>query len=73
VVEPADVVAQLDHEVGVVGDEDDRRACLAQHVHVVHAAALELFIAHGDDLVDEENLGADVDRHREAEADVHAA
>ncbi len=44
-----------------------------KHVHVIHAAALELFVAHCDDFVDEQDLRVDVDRHREAESDVHAA
>ena len=73
VVEPADRVAHVAHEHCVVADQQDCGATLAQHVHVIHAPPLKLFVADGDDLVDQQDLRVDVDRHRKAESDVHAA
>ncbi len=40
---------------------------------VVEAPALELLVAHRDDLVDDEDLRVDVDGDGEAEPHVHAA
>ena len=66
VVEPADAIAQASHQGGVVAHEHDRGAVLAQPMHVIHASALELLVADGDDFVDEQDLGVDVDGDGEA-------
>ena len=39
---------------------------------LVHALLLERRVADGEDLVDQQDVGVDVDRDREAEPDVHA-
>jgi hypothetical protein len=56
-----------------VRDEDDRRPLAAQLVEPVEAAALELLVTDGDDLVDDQQLGVEIGRDREPEPHVHAA
>ncbi|MEZ5320834.1 MAG: hypothetical protein R2698_01900 [Microthrixaceae bacterium] len=72
-VEPRRLVAHRLHDPHPVGDHDDRRSLLAQLVEVVEALALELLVADRDHLVDDEDLGLHVHRHREAQPHVHAA
>ena len=65
-------VADGAHLVGRVRDEDDRPALALEDLDPLEALALEALVADGQDLVDHEHVGIDVDSHREAEADVHA-
>ena len=53
-------------------DEDDRAAALLELRDAAEALALELLVAHGEDLVEQEHVGVDVRRDREAEPHVHA-
>ena len=73
VVQPGGGVAQALHQRHAVGDEHDRHPAAAQLVQVVEAAALELLVAHRDDLVDDQDLRVEVDRDGEAEPDIHPA
>src|SRR5215207_8480741 len=59
-------------QVEGVGDEQDRAAALLELADLVQALALERLVAHGQDLVDEQDVGADVDGHGEPEAHVLA-
>ena len=58
---------------GVVRDEDDRPAALLELEDLREALALELLVADGEDLVEQEHVGVDVRGDGEAEAHVHAA
>ena len=54
-----------------MGDDDDGLVSAPELADLVEALAGEAFVADGQDLVDEEHLGVDVDRHGEAQARVH--
>jgi len=56
-----------------VAHEQDGAAGAGDLVHLAQALALELEVAHGQDLVDEEDLRVEVRGHREGQAHVHAA
>ena len=71
-VEPHDLVAHFLGERERVGHECHGGPGVAQFAHVVEALALEFFVAHGDDLVDDEDLGADGHGHGEAQANRHS-
>jgi hypothetical protein len=66
--QPEDVVAHLLDQAEAVGDEHDGLAPAAELADLVQALAGERFVAHRQHLVDEQHLGIDVHRHREAEA-----
>lgn len=74
-------LAVVQHDGGVaefldlaegVRHEDDRAALLLELADLVEALLLELLVAHGQDLVDEEDVRVGVDRDGEREPDVHA-
>ena len=54
-----------------MGHEHDRPSAPPELPDLVQALAGERLVAHGEDLVDEEHVGVDVDGDREAEAHVH--
>ena len=54
-----------------MGDEHDRPPLVLELLDPVEALALEPLVPHGQDLVDDEDVGVDVDRHGEAQPDVH--
>jgi hypothetical protein len=56
-----------------VGHEHDGAALALELLDPLHALALEGLVAHGQDLVDEQDVGVDVDGHGEGQAHVHAA
>ena len=66
------VVAQVAHLVERVRDEHDRPPVPLERADLVDAARLERLVADGKHLVDQDDLGLDVDRHREPEPDEHA-
>ena len=66
-------VAQLGDRLQVVGHEDHRAAGVAEVLHPAEAARLELGVADGQHLVDEQDLGLEVRRDGEREPHVHAA
>ena len=68
VVEPGDLIAEGAHLLQAVGDDDDGASVLPELGELVHASLLELHVAHGQDLVDQEDLRLDVDGHGEAQA-----
>ena len=72
-VEPDRAIAQLRDRLHVVRDEQDRPPGAAEFLHAPEAAPLELRVADGEHLVDEEDLRLEVRSHREREAHVHAA
>ena len=71
-LEPHRGVAEVPNRRQGVGHDDDRLPCVAQVGHPFEALALELLVADRQHLVDEQHVGIDVDRHREAEAHIHA-
>ena len=60
------------HRDHVVGHEQDRLALVAHPVEDVEALLLERRIADGQHLVDQQDVGVDLDRDREREPDLHA-
>ena len=64
--------AQPHHGVHVVADEEDGPATRLDLAHLPEALALELDVADGQHLVDEQDLGLHVGGDGEAEAQVHA-
>ena len=55
----------------VVGDEHDRAAALLELEDLAEAPALELLVADGEHLVEQQHVGVDVRRDREAKPHVH--
>ena len=53
-------------------DEQDRLAGTLKSLDFVETFALERFVPDGEHLVDEQDVGVDVNGDREAEPDVHA-
>src|SRR4029453_2079233 len=72
VVEDDPAAADPRDQVQGVGHEQDRAAALLELADLVQALALERLVADGQDLVDQQDVGADVDGHGEAEAHVLA-
>ena len=66
-------VAEPRDRLHVVRDEEHRPAGGAEVLHPPEAAPLELGVAHGQHLVDEQDLGLEVRGDREREPHVHAA
>ena len=60
------------HGAHVVRDEQDRLAGLADADELVEALLLERRVADGEHLVDQQDVGVDLDHHREREPDEHA-
>ena len=71
-IEQRDARAELLDEEQVVRDQHERSPCALEVADGVQALALEALVADGEGLVDEDDLGIEVDRHREAEPHVHA-
>ena len=64
-------VAEAVHRAHVVGDEQDRLARLADAHELVEALLLERRVADREHLVDQQDVGVDLDHHREREPDQH--
>jgi len=73
VVDPDYAVAEAADLVELVGDENDGTAGASDVAHFAEAFFLEIYIAHRQDLVDEEDFWFEVRGYREGQADVHAA
>ena len=71
VVHQRDAVAEFFDRHQVVRDEEHRRSRSPQLGEPIEALPLEGSVADGEHLVDEQHVRLDVDRHREAEPDVH--
>ena len=71
--QPDATVAGGLHRGQVVGDEDQRGALVEHGTHALQAALLEAGVAHGQDLVDEKDVGLQERGHGEAEPHLHAA
>ena len=72
VVENGRSVAHHADEVGGVRHEEDRSAFGLEALHPVDALALERLVADRQHLVDEQDVGRDVDGDGEGEPGVHA-
>ena len=72
VVKPDRPVAEVADGGCVVGDEDEGASLLAKVDKLFHALLLEGDVANGEDLVDQQQFGIDVDCHGEREPHVHA-
>ena len=70
--EPGDPVAQVLHRRQAVADEHDGLALVAHLGELLVALALEGLIADRQHLVDQQDVGVDIDGDREPEPDVHA-
>ena len=66
-------VAHLRDRRELVGDEDHRASGVSELLHPAETAPLELCVANGQHLVDEEDLGFQMRSDGESEAHVHAA
>ena len=55
-----------------MGHDDDRASLVFELGELIHALVLEFHVAHGQDLVDEEDIRLHVDGHGESQAHVHA-
>lgn len=72
VVEDGGLVGDLADEFGDVGDEEDGASFSLELFYSFDAFALEGFVADGEDFVDDEDFGFDVDGDGEPESGVHA-
>ena len=72
VIEPERAVAEVAHLVELVRDEDQRHAAVLHLLNLGHALRGELLVADREHFVDQQHVGIDVDRDREAEPHVHA-
>ena len=72
VVQPCGLVAEGAHLLEAVGHDDDRAPLVLELGELVHALVLEFHVAHGQDLVDEEDVRLHGDGHGESQAHVHA-
>ncbi len=66
------LVAKLVDLLGAVGDEDEGHALSAEISDLRVAFFLEGLVAHGEDLVGQEDVGLQVDGHGETQAHLHA-
>ena len=71
-VDPQDGLALLGDVGQVVRDENDGLVLRLQLRQLVQALRLERGVPHGENLVDEEDVGVGVGRHREAKPHLHA-
>src|SRR5271165_1914071 len=72
VVDPDYAVAESADLVELVGDEDHGTAGAGHVAHFAEAFFLEIYVADGQDFVDEEDFGFEVGGDGEGQADVHA-
>ena len=66
-----DAITELPHHARVMGDHDQRAPAPLELCNLVVALPLKTDVAHREHLVDQENLGLGVHRHREREAQLH--
>ena len=71
-IEPQRAVTQAADRTQFVRHEDDRAAGALQVLHPADAAALELRVADGERLVDDEDIGLEVRRNGERQAQPHS-
>ena len=72
VIKPDCPVAEVADGGCVVGDQDEGASLLAKVDKLFHALLLEGDVANGEDLVDQQQFGINVDCNSEREPDVHA-
>ena len=72
VVQPEGVVAETLYGLNVVGDVQKSRPAGQHLLHTVLAAAFESLVAHGQDLVHDQDFGIHHGGYREAQAGLHA-
>ena len=70
--QPNRAVAHVLHAAEIVRDQDDGAAVVAKLHELLEAALLERHVAHGQNLVDDEQAWIDVDRNSEGQTHVHA-
>ena len=71
-IEQAGAVADRLDSGGRVRHEQDRLALRLERLQRAHALLLEVVVADGEDLVEQQDVGLEVGRNREAEPHVHA-
>lgn len=72
VVDPDDAVTETPDLIELMGDEDDGAALASNLAHFAEAFFLEVYIAHRQDLINEENFWFEVGGDGKGQADVHA-
>src|SRR5215467_3813909 len=72
VVDPYDALAEAANLVELMGDKDDRAAGAGDIAHFAEALFLKVYIAHGQDFINEKNLRLEMRGDRKGQADVHA-
>ena len=71
-IEPQRLVAEALDQAERMRDEQDRLAAALELGELVQALVREALVADGENLVDQQHVGIDVDRDRESEPHVHA-
>jgi len=72
VVDPEDTVAEAANLIELMGNEDDGAAGAGDVAHFAEAFLLEVEVADGENLIDEENFRLEMGGDGERQADVHA-
>src|SRR5262249_275029 len=72
VIDPKNAVAEAANLVELMGDEDDGAAGAGDVAHFAEALFLEVYIADGEDFVDEEDFQLEMSGDGESQADVHS-
>src|SRR5277367_3522672 len=73
VVDPHYAVTEAADLVELVGDEDHGAAGAGDVAHFAEAFFLKIYVAHGEDLIDEKDFRFEMGGDGEGQADVHAA
>src|SRR6266576_4755358 len=71
-VNPNPAVGETANLIELMRDEDDCASCAGDIAHLAEAFFLEIYVADGQDFIDEENLRLEVSSDSEGQADVHA-
>src|SRR5882757_2036081 len=71
-VNPNPAVGETANLIELMRDEDDRASGAGDIAHLAEALFLEIYVADGQDFIDEENLRLEVSSDSEGQADVHA-
>src|SRR5260370_29938307 len=71
-VNPNPGVGETTNLIELMRDEDDCASCAGDIAHLAEAFFLEIYVADGQDFIDEENLRLEVSSDSEGQADVHA-
>src|SRR5258708_36739245 len=71
-VNPNPAVGETANLIELMRDEHDCASCAGDIAHLAEAFFLEIYVADGQDFIDEQNLRLEVSSDSESQADVHA-